>query len=220
MSEERKYAVKISRMIPKSLGSSGKRTHYRGYVKNKEISDLGEIIAIWETAELPKGSSTGAKEIVHVTFPTVTCSSVGSFIGGHLGRVILIDPKDPIHSKLFHFELQVDISERGGSIEVRTAQNHLNLDLFMRVLQICQREFYQKGEMVRFSSRKYVGRTKRRYLLWLDREGEYPNDQVAALARHERQKMTRKNMDIGKLRNAGSVWESFVRTEQALQRGI
>jgi len=40
------------------------------------------------------------------------------------------------------------------------------IDMFMRVLHICERAFCKKGYRLMFNNRKSIGKTKQNYLAW------------------------------------------------------
>ena len=196
------------------LGWEVRRRRGRYYVY-RNIPGLEEIRYFWGQ-ELFSGEPS-MTERVTVTFTDVKCKSVASCLEGEVGRVILVDPLDPIHSPLFPFVVNIK-ARSAGLITVKAVYGHLDLELFMRVLEICQREFYREGNVVHFSSRKYIGRAKRRYLLWLDREGRFPDEQTVTMADDCKLGMARRKEEIGKLRNARGIWEALVKTEQELQQ--
>ncbi len=121
-------------------------------------------------------------EIFSVVFKDVTCRSVNNFSNGFLNLVIMVDPNNPIHTRLFHFVLALDLQANSIKISVDRAQliTQTDLCLFESILKICAREFYSKDKCVFFRTRKQIGRAKRRYLAWLETQLEKFKDSKSA----------------------------------------
>lgn len=196
---------------------------------------VGEVARLWATpifgfrdtfdtslASGPQFVASAVKEpaaIISVTFTDVKCTQVCGLSCGALDKVIMVNPDDPVHSRLFNFRLNVDVRKRSRTITVSADYPHItpeNLEPFLRVLDICIREFYQE-KPVHFQGRKYIGTVKRRYLFWLKREGKLDTSEEWLYKAYANCPAFR-DKEVGLLRNADSTWRHLVATEKTLQK--
>lgn len=104
-------------------------------------------------------------EIFSVEFRDVKCRSVNHILGGTLNPAIMVDPTDPIHTRLFHFALAIDMTLKTIKVIVSNKQliTIVDLETFEKLLLVCSREFYT-DKLVFFNTRKGIGIAKRRHL--------------------------------------------------------
>ena len=195
--------------------------HRGRYWASKPVADLESVVAVWgkQIFQLPDGAS-GRPYMLGVRFNDVTCASVVPFIDGYVGRVIMVDPSDPLHTSLFAFAVAHYPSQRMIEVRMERAQADFgnNAELLLSVLRVCAKQFYVPGKRVQFHDRKNVRRAKRRYLLWLEREKKLSSGQGSAAWTDIESNMHAKGQTVGDLKDADGVWERMVQREVALQK--
>lgn len=190
---------------------------------------VGEVARLWATpifgfrdtfdTLLASEPQFVASAIISVTFTDVKCTQVCGLSCGALEKVIMVNPDDPVHSRLFNFRLNVDVRKRSRTITVSADYPHItpkNLEPFLRVLNICFREFYQE-KPVHFQGRKYIGQAKRRYVFWLKREGKLATSEEQ-LYKSFANCLAFRDKEVGLLRGADTTWRHLVATEKTLQK--
>ncbi|MFH1522320.1 MAG: hypothetical protein ABIE43_00700 [Patescibacteria group bacterium] len=129
----------------------------------------------------------------------------------HNGCAVMVDPFNPIYSKLFTFRVGYNYDEEVVYVHADNKQleKFENLELFIRVLRNCD-----QNRKASFHSRKRIGTTKRRYLMWLVMNDCVP-DELRSLAYGQFKAAMKENQTIGKYEGADTAWRSLVEKEQA-----
>lgn len=159
-------------------------------------------------------------EIIRVGFFDLECQSINGYLAvSDLGFGIMEAPTDPVHSRLFRFKVSLD---HNGSLNKisrcflgfeSVKENDKNL--FNRLLKICAYNFYQP-EGVNFINRKKLGKIKRQYLLFLDRENRVPENLQSAV-NFQKTEVIYHGWTVGHLKGAEEAWNNLVAQELSLQ---
>lgn len=183
-----------------------------------------EIIRIWGAPLFHGEIENPHAEEIGVEFNDVLCKSVCGIGMGAAYRVIMTQPDNPIHSDLFQFRLNANLMNGRRSIMVSIDKPHINeqnLEFFLRLLKICMKEFYRKGNKQHvgayFNSRKGIGHAKRRYLLWLGAQGQLDAGTRALWGNYHALDI-KYNLTAGTYKGANSAWQRLIAVEQALQK--
>ena len=151
-------------------------------------------------------------------FNDVKCKKLNGKKQGQLSCALMVDPVNPIYSRLFKFTFWVNLYKR--SIEVELDNGNFTKDgsyvNFLVLLDACKREFYQEGGEVFFNSRKSIRRAKQRYLFWLKREGRLSSSLKKIYDGFNAQRQKQKN-SFGNLRYAESNWHNLISREICIQ---
>lgn len=197
--------------------------HRGRYVATRQITDLQEVTQVWDQELFHTPHSNPIAEWITVEFRGTTGWET-KLLDGSAGRVLMMDPTDPLHSDLFPFHATVDPfygMRAGKQTAALTAQlpqtaNPDDLQYFMRALRACHLQFvHGKTINAQFLNRKLIRQAKRRFLFWLERENNL-DPETSALVQGHRAKAKRYKEEIGFLRGVDAVWEQIVQNERLL----